>query len=85
MVRGDETQDKIAPVCRKRLEFGAPFDVGQGPEFVPIAAKHRLVDGPARFGEDFIRAMLILLSRRLEGALPARRLLAFVMQTGGDR
>ena len=84
MVRGDEMQDELAPVVRQRLEFGVLLHVGQGAEFVPVAAKDRLIDRPVRLGERAGEAERFGVARCLEGALPALRLLAFIMQPGTD-
>jgi hypothetical protein len=81
---GDEMKDEITPVVRQRFEFGVLLDGLQGAEFVAIATEDRLVDRSTRLCQRTSESISLGVARRTERALPARRLITFVMQDGAD-
>ena len=86
MVGGDEMQDEIAPVVRQRLEFGVLLH-GRARTRIRAGSRQASPGRSARasWREDLVSAVSSFVTRRLEGALPARRFLAFVMQAGARR
>ena len=84
VMRGDKMEHKIAPLARQPVEFSIFFYIPQGAEFVPVSVEKGLIYRSASLGERPRKAAALSVATRLEGALPAIRLLALVVQRSSD-
>src|SRR5688572_16589693 len=79
VVGGDEMQDELSALCGQPLELVMLFDVKQRAKLVSIAVEDVEVDGTPGLG------VRIPIRWCLECALPPRRALPFIVETGGQR
>ncbi len=77
-MRRHEMEDEVLKIRRQGPETRILLNERERPEFMPIAVEQPGAHRTIRFGVDFS------VTRRVERSLPARRLLAFIMQARSD-